>query len=300
MRRLRSWPLPSIPDDADKEVRGRVLLVAGSRELPGAALLAATAALRAGAGKLVVATAHSVAGSLALALPEARVIALPETGPGSFAPDACQLLEDSARSADGALIGPGLIDGRGTCRLLDGLLPLLTHVPVVLDALAMDTVRHRHAFQQPIVLTPHAGEMAHLRGLEKESVLRDPQHVAIEAAHAWHATVVLKGATTLIVSPGQAQWRHSAGHPGLATSGSGDVLSGLIAGLAAQQVPLEQACAWGVVLHAQAGAALGRSVGPLGYLARELPAEIPRLLRKLQPPQRLKASLPGSRARSGA
>lgn len=281
-RQLRRWPLPPLDGDADKEDRGRVLVVAGSREVPGAALLAGIAALRAGAGKLVVATAASVAPPLALALPEARVIPLPETGRGSFAAAAVDLLAESARRTGAALLGPGLADAEGTCRFVEELLPLLAQTPVVLDALAMDVVRQRSGFGQPVLLTPHAGEMAHLTGRSKEEVLADPAQAALTAAQRWNATVALKGATTLIATPHGAGWRHAASQPGLATSGSGDVLAGVIAGLAAQQAPLEQACAWGVVLHAMAGAALGRRLGAVGYLARELAVEIPPLLTRLR------------------
>jgi ADP-dependent NAD(P)H-hydrate dehydratase len=281
-RLLRRWPLPEVPADADKEDRGRVLVVAGSREIPGAALLAAVAALRAGAGKLVVATARSVAQPLALALPEARVLGLPEDEQGAFTPAAIDLIGDSAQQAAAVLVGPGLMDAAGTCRFLHALLPLLAPTQVVLDALAMDIVRRRQRFEQPVLLTPHAGEMAHLSGRSKDAVTADPEAAVLDAATRWNATVALKGATTLIATPQGGRWRHAAGHPGLATSGSGDVLAGVIAGLAAQQCALEQACAWGVVLHSLAGAALARRMGPVGYLARELPAEIPAVVRRLR------------------
>lgn len=280
-RMLRDWPLPAISPDTDKEGRGRVLVIAGSREIPGAAQLAATAALRAGAGKLVIATAQSVAGSIAVALPEARVIALPESAPGSFRLDAVTLLQSSAREAAAVLVGPGLMDETGTRAFVAALLPLLARVPVVLDALAMDAIKDLVPLTQPVLVTPHAGEMAHLSGQDKETVLAEPERTAAEAASRWKAVVAVKGATTLVAAPDGRRWRHEMGHPGLATSGSGDVLSGLIAGLAARGAPLEQACAWGVVLHALAGQALARQQGPLGYLARELPAQVPAIMEKL-------------------
>ena len=279
---LRGWPLPEIAPDADKEVRGCVLVIAGSREIPGAAILAGTAALRVGAGKLVIATARSVAAELAVTMPEARVIALPEAAAGSFASDAVDLLEQSAQAADAVLVGPGLMDEDGSCAFVARLLPMLTHRPVILDALAMNAVPTMPRLAQPVLLTPHAGEMAHLRGISKEALLADPQHAALEAAREWNAVVAVKGASTLIAASDGSRWRHDCGHEGLATSGSGDVLAGLIAGLAARQAPLEQACAWGVVLHAMAGRELARRLGPLGYLARELPGEIPRLMRRLR------------------
>lgn len=283
-RSLRKWPLPGVAHDADKEDRGRVLVVAGSREIAGAAQLSAIAALRAGAGKLVIATGRSVAPLLAAAVPEARVIALPETAQGAFRADAVGLLESCATSAGAALIGPGLMDTEGTLAFVDALLPLLAQVPVVLDALAMDVVaQRRRPFAQPVLLTPHAGEMAHLLGIDKDEVLRDAERVLDRACSEWNAVVALKGATTVIGSPEGGRWRHESGHPGLATSGSGDVLAGLIAGFAARGAPLEQACAYGVTVHALAGAELSRQLGSLGYLARELSAKVPMLLRRLKP-----------------
>lgn len=151
-RLLRTWPLPEIAPDADKEVRGRVLVIAGSREISGAAVLAGTAALRAGAGKLVIATARSVAAELAIAVPEARVIALPETPAGAFAPLAVDLLEQAAQTADAVLVGPGLMEESGSYAFVAGLLPLLAHVPVILDALAMNAVKGRRRLTQPLLL----------------------------------------------------------------------------------------------------------------------------------------------------
>jgi len=281
-RTLRGWPLPVLGREADKEVRGRVLVVAGSREIPGAALLAATAALRAGAGKLVVATVESVARHLALAVPEARVIALPETPRGGFSAQGVTLLQDAAQAADAALIGSGLMDEEACIDFVGALLPLLARAPVVLDALAMNVLKDRSGLGQPVLFTPHAGEMAHLMGCSKQDVLADAEHAAMAAARRWNSVVALKGATTLIATPAGEHWRHEGGQPGLATSGSGDVLAGLIAGLLAQGATLAQAGAWGVVLHASAGARLAARLGPLGYLARELPGEIPALMKKLR------------------
>jgi ADP-dependent NAD(P)H-hydrate dehydratase len=287
---LRAWPLPEIAPDADKDMRGRVLVIGGSREIPGAAILAGTAALRAGAGKLVIATAESIAAELAVTMPEARVIGLPETAAGSFAPHAVDLLEQSAQAADAVLVGPGLMDEDGSCAFVARLLPMLKHAPVILDALAMNALPSMPRLAQPVLLTPHAGEMAHLRNMSKEELLADLEEVVIDAAREWNAVVAAKGASTLIAAADGGRWRHDCGHTGLATSGSGDVLAGLIAGLAARQATLEQACAWGVVLHAMAGRELARGRGPLGYLARELPGEIPRLMRRLRKPGKLRLS----------
>jgi hydroxyethylthiazole kinase-like uncharacterized protein yjeF len=277
---LKAWPLPAISDDADKEDRGRILVVAGSREIPGAALLAATAALRAGAGKLVIATAASVASGMALCMPEARVIALPETPAGGLDAAGVRQLREIAPGCAAAVIGPGLMDEEGSGNFVAALLPWLAHCTVVLDALAMTAAQRSAPFDQPVLLTPHAGEMAHLTGLSKEQVVAGPEQAALEAARRWNAVVALKGATTMIAAPDGRLWIHRGGEAGLATSGSGDTLAGIIGGLAARGATPHQACAWGIMLHAGAGARLASS-GALGFLARELPAEVPAVLHQL-------------------
>jgi ADP-dependent NAD(P)H-hydrate dehydratase len=291
---LRAWPLPMPLPDGDKEERGRILVIAGSREMPGAVVLAATAALHAGAGKLTIATGASVAQVVALAIPESRVIELPETAGGGIAPGAVDALGAMASRFDAVLIGPGMQDESATCAFVLALLPKLKEVKVVLDACAMNVVRRQlqavdahanHAqqkyvasFASPVLLTPHAGEMAHLTAMDKNSVLADPCEAARIAARRWNAFVALKGATTFIAEPGGNVWRHEGGNVGLAVSGSGDTLAGIIAGLAARGASLEQATVWGVALHARAGERLAERVGPLGYLARDLAGEVPGLM----------------------
>ena len=279
---LRGWPLPAVENDGDKESRGRVLVIAGSREMPGAAILAVTAALRAGAGKLVVATPHSAAQTVAGALPEARVIALPETAAGGFEAGGAELLHTCIEAAHAVVIGPGLMDRDATCAFVERLLPLLGDRSVVLDALAMDSVAAIGRFPRPVLLTPHAGEMAHLTRLDKDEVLADPLAAAREAAQRWNAIVAVKGSSTAIAAPDGRTWLHDGGNPGLATSGSGDTLAGAIGGLAARGATLEQACAWGVLLHAQAGDRLAQQLGPVGYLAREIAKEMLTVLGRLE------------------
>jgi ADP-dependent NAD(P)H-hydrate dehydratase len=280
-RLLRDWPLPHPGGDADKDERGSMLVVAGSAETPGAAALAATAALGAGAGKLAIATAASVAVGLALALPEARVIAVPETFGGGPAPDGLAKLESLLGRVDAILLGPGLRDAAATKAFARRIIKRATRAPVILDALAMELILDVRRFERAPIMTPHHGEMAHLTGLTKAAISAEPERHAREAAARWNAVIVLKGALTVIAAPNGACWRHDSGQPGLGTSGSGDVLAGIIAGVAARGAPLVQAAAWGVALHARAGRALAERIGPLGFLARELPGEIPRVMQRL-------------------
>lgn len=285
---LRAWPLPMPGSDGDKEERGHVLVLGGSREMPGAVILAATAALRAGAGKLTIATGESVAQLVALAIPEARVLALRETAEGGFLPEAVGALDPLADKVNAVLIGPGMKDEAATAVLVRALLPRLdgSDTSVVLDACAMGVILHAGSqapfrFTVPVILTPHAGEMAHLSGRRKEEIAADPDSAALDAARAWNALVVLKGARTVLAAPDGAHWQHEGGNVGLAISGSGDTLAGIIAGLAARGASLAQASCWGVALHARAGDALAERFGVLGYLARELADAVPALMQQI-------------------
>jgi hydroxyethylthiazole kinase-like uncharacterized protein yjeF len=282
---LSAWPLPRPSHDDDKEARGRVLVIAGSAEMPGAAVLAGEAALRAGAGKLAVGAAATIAPWVAQQLPEARVIALPEDDDGGLRPDGLERLDKILAQTRAVLVGPGMPAGASTVRLVEALLDRLDGLPLLLDAAAMDVVSRTPGavlrFSGRVAMTPHAGEMAHLSGEAKESIECDPGERVSIAAKTWGAAVALKGACTWIAAPDGRLWRHARGNPGLATSGSGDVLAGLVAGLMARGAPVEQALAWGVALHARAAERLAARIGPLGFLARELSAEVPSLMATL-------------------
>lgn len=279
---LREHPLPDV-SGGDKEDRGHILVIAGCREVPGATILAALAALRAGAGKLTIATAASVAVGTAIAVPESRTIALAESADGAIAElsrDGIDKLACLNGKVDAVLVGPGMQQEDACCAIARRIAEIFPNTPLVLDAYAMSAVRDERFEASPIV-TPHAGEMAHLTGIAKAAILSDPVTAARDAARRWHAIVVLKGAHTVIAAPDGKCWLHAADNTGLATSGSGDVLAGILGGLAARQLPLSSAALWGVLLHAQAGARLSRQ-RPLGYLARDISAEIPDVLRDLE------------------
>jgi hydroxyethylthiazole kinase-like uncharacterized protein yjeF len=177
-------------------------------------------------------------------------------------------------------------DEHAACTFTHALLKKFADTTIVLDACAMNVVRGSQAYQEDaenvsetrLILTPHAGEMAHLLGAAKDAILDNACAAARDAARNWNAVVALKGGTTFIAAPNGDAWRHDGGNVGLATSGSGDVLAGIIAGLAARGATVTQAVAWGVALHARAGEILAARIGPIGYLAREITDEIPRLL----------------------
>jgi hydroxyethylthiazole kinase-like uncharacterized protein yjeF len=287
--------LPQPSHEGDKDARGRILVVAGAGEIPGAAQLSAVAAFRAGAGKLQVATSASAAPLVAAAVPEARVVALPETRSGALATAARDRITAMAAHADAIVVGPGLLEARATARMLAAWLAQLPAVPVVIDAAALcafDGDRGRIAAGPALrILTPHAGEAARLLGCTRDDVVARPLELGIEMARRFDAVCVMKGATSYIVDgPALRRGEPDAiasnryGNVGLATSGSGDTLSGIVGGLATRGAGAFQAAAWGVFLHAAAGDALARRQGgPLGFLARELLDEVPSLMHGLAP-----------------
>jgi ADP-dependent NAD(P)H-hydrate dehydratase len=279
---LRGIALPTPDSDGDKNQRGRVLVIAGSLSVPGGALLAGTAALRAGAGKLQLATCERIAVQMGLALPEALVIPLPETPDGHIGPDSREILRDRVGKCDAVLIGPGMINADSSAKITAGLLHCAPGPAFVLDAAALAHLRDSReslaTHNARIVITPHAGEMARLLEVSREDVVADPRRFAQEAASFLKCVVVLKGPETFVISPDGQGWIYKEGSVGLATSGSGDTLAGVIVGLLARGAPPEHAAQWGVYLHGEAGNRLARLRGRIGFLARELLAEIPSIM----------------------
>ncbi|GMA42243.1 NAD(P)H-hydrate dehydratase [Mobilicoccus caccae] len=278
---LRAWPLPSV--DGSKEARGRLLVVGGARSTPGAVLLAAEAGMRAGAGKLQVATVGSTAVPLALALPEAGVAGLEETEAGEIALAAAEQIVELAQDCDAVLLGPGMSDPALASSLLERVIPTL-ETTVVLDALGMayltdnlDGVAH---VDGRCVLSPNLGEMARTLGMDDCS--DDPPRHIVDLARRTGAVVVSGTSSTWVSDPaGESLWRDDSGGPGLGASGAGDVKAGVIAGLCVRRAEPMQAGVWAAYSHGRAGERLAARVGPTGFLARELLDEIPRVLVEL-------------------
>jgi hydroxyethylthiazole kinase-like uncharacterized protein yjeF len=279
---LRSWRLPE--PAGDKNSRGSILVIGGSAETLGAVLLAAEAAMRAGAGKLQVATAGSVARVVAAALPEALVRALPETDGGAVRADAADTVRDLAEAADAVLIGPGMADTEQAQEFGARLLPHLEG-PVALDALGLacvtadDTCLHHLGGRA--VLTPNPLELAHTLHVDQKEIDEDPAGATVDLAGRARAVVGLGGVTSWIATPDGRLWRDDSGAAGLGVSGSGDVRAGITGGLLARGADPAQAAVWAAYLHGRSGERLASSVGRLGFLARELPPEIPRALAEI-------------------
>jgi hydroxyethylthiazole kinase-like uncharacterized protein yjeF len=289
---LRDWPLPA--PGQDKYSRGSVLVVGGARATPGAALLAGTAALRAGAGKLTLAVAESVAVQVGVALPECGAIALPETSDGSVKADGLDRISSYLDKADAILVGPGLDDPDLAEELLRALLERESAdrgpkdaegAAVVLDAFALGGLTKVEDQLEPwrgrLILTPNPKEAEILLGRD----IGDLESDVAAVAERFGAVVSCQGLVAQPPSPeggGEPElWKITTGYGGLGTSGSGDVLAGAIAGLRARGTSGAQAACWGTHLHAAAADRLASRMGPLGFLARELADELPALMLEL-------------------
>lgn len=279
---LERFPLPDHPEESSKEDRGRLLVIAGSRELPGAAWLAGIAALRAGAGKLQIATAGSIAVQLGVAIPEARVVGHGETEEGCVDPGDIERIVSLAKHAAAVAIGCGLQSGAPLERLLDALLDCgVGDVPLVLDAAVLGCLASRadtlREWPGGAVILPHAGEMAGLLGCNREQIEAEPESAARRAAETLGVVAVIKGPVSFIVAPDGRSFRFEGGGVGLATSGSGDTLAGMVGGFAARGADVLTAALWGVYTHGEAGRVLTKRVGRVGFLAREILDLIPQI-----------------------
>ncbi|OTA42001.1 MAG: hypothetical protein A6D92_02250 [Symbiobacterium thermophilum] len=274
---VRSW-LPTYSRDAHKGTRGRVYVAAGSHGMVGAGALAAMGALRAGAGLVTVAAPERSQPVLAAMRPEYMTMALPESPAGGFRADSAELFLQRASRADALAVGPGLGTDADAQLFVRRVVAEAT-APLVLDADAIKAFAGRPELlaecPMPLVITPHPGEMAHLLGVSVESVQADRFAAVRRAASLTKAVVLLKGAYTLIAEPGGQVFINPTGSRVLGTAGSGDVLTGVIAGLMAQGLGAPEAAAAGAFLHGLAGDRLAERLGHDGVLAGEIAAELP-------------------------
>jgi ADP-dependent NAD(P)H-hydrate dehydratase len=264
------------------EDRGTVLVVGGARTVPGAPALSGTAALRAGAGTLQLAVAERHATAIGVSVPESSVFGLPETASGAIGGDAADRLADVLPGAGTVVVGPGLTGVSETEDLLRRLVPAIApDARVVLDAFALGALSRDPALAEPLagrlLLTPNRVEAAFLDGCEEKDV--DDLETAVRIAGRYGGVVLLMG---VVASPDGRAWRDGSGHVGLATSGSGDVLAGLTGGFLARGAAVDQAACWATHVHAVAGQRLIPDTGSTGLLARELVAEIPRVIAELE------------------
>ncbi len=279
---LRDWKLP-VPT-AGKESRGHLLVAAGTATTPGAALLSAEAALRAGAGKLTVVTCQETAGPLGVALPEAMVVPGACDSGGNLAESVAKTILGLAGGAHALVTGPGFTDPDAAVRLLDLVVPELD-VSLVLDALGSAFLGSRPEGLRHLggraVLTVNPKELAKTARCSQSRVDADPSAVAAEVAEESQVVVVCGGTEKHVVAPDGRSWLLEGGGPGLGISGSGDVQAGIVAGLLARGAEPAQAAVWATYVHGRAGERLATEFGPLGALAREQLKQIPLVLAEI-------------------
>jgi len=271
--------LPPRVMDGHKGIYGRLLILAGSKGMTGAAALAGEAALRAGAGLVYAGIAEEIRNILESKLREVIVQGFPGDGQGNLTPGGLEEIVAFAGRCQALAFGPGLDPGQQTLELLKGLLNKIS-VPMIIDAgglgaLAADTdlLAQKNA---PVIVTPHPGEMARLTGMKTADIQQKRWEIAVEKAYQWDSIVVLKGAHTVVAVPDGEIFVNPTGNPVLSTAGSGDVLTGLIAALLCGGLSAKWAAICGVYLHGLAGDLLLGQNGARGHLAGDLLAFIPR------------------------
>jgi ADP-dependent NAD(P)H-hydrate dehydratase / NAD(P)H-hydrate epimerase len=276
--------LPPRRPDAHKGSFGHVLVIAGSRGKTGAALLAAEGAARAGAGLTTLAVPAAVQPGLEARVLEAMTAALPDAGDGAAALGDGRAVDALLEGRAAIVCGPGL-GTRDETRALVAHVVRHAKAPLVLDADGLNLVA-RHAVLRerpgPTIVTPHPGEMARLAGTDVAAVQADRLRAARTFAERERVVVVLKGARTVVASPDGSAAICPTGNPGMASGGTGDVLAGIIGGLLAQGLAPHGAATLGVFAHGAAGDAVAAAHGEIGLLARDLLAELPPTLARLQ------------------
>jgi ADP-dependent NAD(P)H-hydrate dehydratase len=275
--------LPRRPIDGHKGTFGTVLVVAGSRGMSGAAVLAGRAALRGGAGLVRVASPADVQQAIATDYPGYTTFGIRQHADGSFAEGAAEEVIELARGASVVAVGPGLGRTAAVVALVRGLLVELDDVPVVLDAdglFAVSPFAEEYARRTaPLILTPHPGEFARLTCETVGPSDTERMARAVDFAQRFRCVLVLKGAGTIVADDSRI-YRNSTGNPGMATGGSGDVLTGVIAALIGQGLHAFDAAALGVYVHGRAGDLAAMQLGQTALTATDLLDYLPAAFRE--------------------
>ncbi len=278
---VKNWLLPR-PTDSHKGTCGRILVIAGSRGMTGAAVLASRAALRMGAGIVTLACAASLNDILEVKLTEVMTKPIEDNGCGFFTADNLAELLQLAADYDTVLIGPGLGRQESTCQLVRDFV-LRVKKPVVLDADGIYAFREQGDFlaecAYPPILTPHMGEMATFLGISVAELKEQLLELARDATKEYNCILVIKSETTIIVNPEGIAYAANTGNPGMATAGCGDVLAGIIVGLHRQVAEGKSPLA-GVYIHGRAGDMAYEEKGNC-LLAGDIIKKIPQVAKEL-------------------
>ncbi|GJM45289.1 MAG: bifunctional NAD(P)H-hydrate repair enzyme Nnr [Gemmatimonadota bacterium] len=294
MRDLLVWRDPR----GHKGTFGRAVVIAGSRGMSGAACLAAESALRSGAGVVQLLVPEGIADLCATKLTEVMVHGVPSANGDTFTPESIPHLTRFLEDADSVLLGPGISEAPAAHDFIRTLLPRMSK-PLVLDADGLNALRDAdsqtigHLAGRSTILTPHPGELGRLLDRSAASIVEDAVASARDAARVFRCEVILKGAPSIVASPGGAADLCSFGNDGMATAGTGDVLAGLLTGLLAQEYDASRAARVGVMVHSRAGDICRSEIGRHGMLAGDLLRCVPYAWRELEgdADERLRRSL---------
>ena len=271
--------------DSHKGSYGHLFVLAGSLGKTGAAAMAARAALRTGAGLVTVGTPQSCLPAIARSMMELMTEALPETPQKTLSESALTMILDLMKGKDAVLIGPGISTHPSTARLITSLLPKIKS-PVVIDADGLNILAENpdalRSLPKPAVLTPHPGEFARLIGRSNQDVLDRRLELAPRFSEQLGVYLVLKGYRTLIATPEGRVFINPTGNPGMATGGSGDVLSGMIASLIIQEKDVLGATLAAVYLHGLSGDIGARKLGERALVAGDLIKYLPQAIREME------------------
>ncbi len=262
---------------------GHVLVVAGSPTMLGAACLTALSSMRSGAGLVTVAVPKSLNLTLQKKLsPVLMTLPVKETKAKTFSPAAFDELMKCSHQFNAVALGPGIGLDKGTRQFV---IMMIRHypLPMVVDADALNALSEDLSVllkaKAPRILTPHVGEMSRLSGMTKKAIEHDRKGSAVRFAKAHQCVLVLKGAGTVVASPEGKVYVNKTGNAGMATAGSGDVLTGMIAAFVAQGISVFEAASLGVSMHGTAGDIAARRVGKTSLIATDIIATIPKALR---------------------
>jgi len=280
--------LPARPSTSHKGTYGHVLLVAGSRGKTGAALMAAKACLKAGAGQVTIGTAESVVNSLQSRVTEEMILPLEDKGNGTISYKAVgSIMKFIKKRGNVLVIGPGLSVDDEIKKLVTELVTR-SHVPIVIDADGLNAIAGKTDVLKkctvPVILTPHPGEMTRLEGQQSKDIKDSPDRIfrALSLARKTKAYVVLKGVPTVTATPDGEVFINSSGNPGMATAGTGDVLTGIISSFLAQGLSPADASALGVYIHGYAGDIVAEKKGQQSMVASDIIHELPGVFRSIK------------------
>jgi len=275
---------------------GHVLILAGSRGMVGAAYLATAAALRAGSGKVTLGTTQDVYTILGTSLPEALTLILKSTSRGSLSHASMRPVLKYAKKVNVVAMGPGLSTHPSTRKLVQDLLQKLK-CQVVIDADAINCLQGNPSLlkktQKPVILTPHEGEFKTLFSRSEVGDAKGRKSVAKRIANKYHCILVRKGNRTLVADPDGSVYENSTGNPGMASGGTGDVLTGMIAGFVAQGFDPVFSARLGAYLHGKAGDLCAKRRGQAALVASDLLDALPLVLKHLESCKDLRKRIPG-------